>query len=331
MFAHMPIIRDILYGAVNRGARLDVLCEKLNISGEQLRDNDTQVDFKTAMKAWDLAVKYSQDPLLGLHLGEGTQATILGTVGYLMQTSATLEEAFRQVAKYSSVATDMFSYRVGNDGHDTIALEFTPTEMWVRLSPSSARQAVDQAMAGTLHVFQLLAGKRIHPIRVEMKAPRPSPISEYERVFSVQPTFRSRKNVLTFRKAELHSPILSYDESLFKSFESLLRKKGNKEGQSVRDRLRSLIMVEFNGQVPAIEIAASAFNLTTRSLQRKLDAEGTSYREIAASIKGELARELLASKNTKVSEVARLLGYSEASSFRRAFKNWTNETPQTYR
>jgi AraC-like DNA-binding protein len=331
MFAHMPIIRDILYGAVNRGASLEVLCEKLNISAEQLRENDSRVDFKTAMKAWDLSVKYSQDPLLGLHLGEGTHATILGMVGYLMQTSATLEEAFRQVAKYSSVATDMFSYRIVNDSRDAITLEFAPAEMWVKLSASSARQAVDQAMAGTLHVFQLLAGKRIHPIRVEMKAPRPSHISEYERVFSVQTTFRSRKNVLTFRRVDLNRPILSYDESLFKSFESLLQKKANKEVHLMRDRLRTLILVEFTGQVPAIEIAASAFNLTTRSLQRKLEAEGTSYREIASAIKEEVARELLASKDTKVSEVARLLGYSEASSFRRAFKNWTNETPQTYR
>lgn len=155
----MPIIRDILYGATTRGASLSEMCQKLEISLDELNDSEKYLDFERAYKSWEVALSETDDKSLGLHLGETTNPSILGLIGHLMQSSPTLISAFQSVCHYGKVATDMFYYGWEETGNEFI-LTFQPTEAWMRVSEKSARQAVEQAMAGTLNVFKLLVGNR---------------------------------------------------------------------------------------------------------------------------------------------------------------------------
>src|ERR1041385_7341286 len=106
LYAHMPIIRDIVYGAAARGVSLHEFCRKLKIDVADLDDSEKRADFETSCRAWELAVKMTGDSQLGLHLGENTNPSIMGMVGLLMQNSKTLLDAFRQVSKYGRVATN---------------------------------------------------------------------------------------------------------------------------------------------------------------------------------------------------------------------------------
>src|SRR5690349_7388628 len=162
MFAHMPIIRDIVYGAANRGASLSVLCEVLQITVEDLSDSEIKLDFDRACKTWEHSVHLTKDNLLGLHIGESSTTSILGMVGNLMQSSPDLLSAFETMTQFSSMVTDMFRYSIKVSG-DEVLLTFEPAALWMSTSPQSARHATEQAMSGTLHVFYLLTGKKIKP------------------------------------------------------------------------------------------------------------------------------------------------------------------------
>jgi AraC-like DNA-binding protein len=321
MFAHMPIIRDIIYGAVARGADLGTLCDKLNLNPFDLNDSDQKIDFKPAYLSWEYALKMTADPLLGLHIGESTSPSIMGLVGHLMQSCSSLKTAFESVCDYSEIATDMFQYKMKQSGEE-VSLQFEPHSVWMATSPISARQAVEQAMAGTLHAFFLLSGVRVYPERTNFSFRRNGYAKEYERVFKSPLHFQTKHNELIFHRSQLDIAVLSYDRSLFVVFDKLLKDKKAKESERVKDQLRRIIINEFKGQIPAIEILASQLHLTVRSLQRKLKEEGVSFRELSGRIRNEVASQLLNSKALKVKEVARLLGYSEASAFRRASKKW---------
>lgn len=322
----MPIIRDIVYGAAARGASLQELCRSLDIDVADLNDSEKRIDFKKAYKAWELAVKLTGDSLLGLHLGESTNPSILGLVGHLMQSSPDLLHAFKNVSVYSEVATTMFHYRV-KEKKDEIILQFEPAALWIKLSPASARHATEQAMAGTLQVFRLLSGIAVYPRSATFNFKRRE--GEYDRVFRAPVLFNSGANQLVFSSKQLQRPVISYDRSLYVVFNQLLKEKKNRSGATrVTDQLRHLVLSEFKGQVPSIEILASRLNLTTRSLQRRLSDEDTSFRVFIAEIKKELAIQFLSQPKTRVNEVASLLGYSESSSFRRAYKSWTQKTPR---
>jgi len=109
----------------------------------------------------------------------------------------------------------------------------------------------------------------------------------------------------------------------------MLKEKKTGQHKTYKSRLREIILNEFKGQIPPIEILAAKLNLTVRSLQRKLVDEGVSFRKLSILIRKEVASQLLNSGTLKVKEVARLMGYSEASAFRRAAKKWQQGSFQT--
>lgn len=292
LYAHMPIIRDIVYGAAARGVSLHEFCRKLKIDVADLDDSEKRADFETSCRAWELAVKMTGDNQLGLHLGENTNPSIMGMVGLLMQNSKTLLDAFRQVCRYGKVATNMFAYEI-IENRNEIILQYTPVPIWKQLYPNGARQAVDQAKAGTLNVFALLSGERIKVKGI-------------------------KKDQLIFDRKELEKPVLKHDRSLFSILEEIVRKKGQKRSFSAQ--IKDLILTEFKGQVPPIEILASRLNLTIRSFQRRLASEGTTFRHISLQITKEMGAKLLKSGTYKVADISKMLGYSSPRAFRRAFK-----------
>jgi AraC-like DNA-binding protein len=330
LFAHMPIIRDIVYGAAARGASPADLCRRLNIGLSDLNDSDKRTDFETACRSWEYAVKITGDPLLGLHIGESSTPSIMGLVGYLMQHSTTLLDAFRQVCEHGRVATNMFDYSI-TVKRDLAILAYTPAAAWLRLYPNGARQATDQAMAGTLNVFFLLSGKKIKPREVVFASKRKDR-QEYERVFDTALTFGGKGNRLVFRLEDLLVPVLNHDRSLFRVFEEIVKERRTfSRPKTLRQEIQALILDEFKGQVPPLEVLASRLNMTGRSLQRRLAEENTTFRRLSGQIQKEIASRLLASTGEKVGAIASLLGYSATRSFRRAFKSWTKKAPSEVR
>lgn len=328
----MPIVRDILLGAEKRKASLLSMCRELDLNPAELYQSDVQVPFEKAYRAWDVATAAVNDPLLGLHLGEATNPSILGLVGHLMQSCPNLEEAFRSVSEFSIVTTDMFRYIISTDGNLT-TLSYQPCEPWLKVSPGTASQAVDQAMAGTLNVFRILSGRNILPVGVTLARSRSAHAAEYERVFHQAIQWKATSNSLVFNTTQLHVPVVSYDESLLGMFCELVKQRfaKMKASSSVADQVRKEIMTTFMGQLPGIESMAARLNMTVRSLQRKLEEEGQSYREICSELGKEFALSLLKNREIKVSEVAVALGYADVRAFQRAFKSWTGQTPKAYR
>lgn len=321
MFAHMPIIRDIVHGAALRGASLKQLCDELQISADALNDSAASVSFEKAYKSWESAVKYTGDPLLGLHLGEITKPSIMGLIGHLMQSSPDLLTAYQQVCRHAELATDMFRYSIVV-GDKEVVLMYQAAKAWNTVSPGSARQAVEQAMAGTLNVFCLLSGKKVSPVEAGFAYARPKAMRDYERIFG-NVSFNRKENSLRFKTEELKLPVKSYDKSMFALFDKLVREKISalKRSTSLSDAVRRILTDEFKGQIVPAGVVAGQLNMSVRTFQRKLNEEGSNYRDIASDLRKSFAKKLLSQRGTRVSEVARMLGYSEASALRKALKN----------
>lgn len=76
---------------------------------------------------------------------------------------------------------------------------------------------------------------------------------------------------------------------------------------------------------------AQRLHLSERSLQRRLDAEGTRFADLVDEVRRELALRYIADERLALGEVAYLLGFAEPSPFHRAFKRWTGTTPTAAR
>jgi len=82
---------------------------------------------------------------------------------------------------------------------------------------------------------------------------------------------------------------------------------------------------------PRAEEVAQGLHVSTRTLQRKLAEGGASFTEVSEEVRAELAKEYLSDRDVRISEVAFLLGFSEQSSFHRAFRRWTGLAPGRWR
>jgi len=332
MFAHMPIIRDILLGAEKHGASLDELCRELRLKPADLHNSEIAVSFETAYRSWEVALQLTGDPFLGLHIGEQTNPSIMGLVGHLMQSCRSLRDAFQSVCDNNSLVTDMFHYSIKVSGSKTI-LNYEPSQAWVIISPQGAQQAVEQAMAGTLHVFQLLSGKKIIPTQSTFAHSKSGNLLEYQRVFQSTLKFKAEDNSLVFFKEQLQTPVISYDRSLLSMFNKLLQEKSSvrKSNSQITHQIKNEILTNFKGQVPTLEMMASKLNMTPRSLQRRLEEQKATYRQVTTEVGQELSASLLKNKAIKIIEISRTLGYADSRSFQRAFKSWTGRSPGEFR
>lgn len=323
MFAHMPMIRDILFIASRYGADLGEMCTELGLDPSKLNDSSIRVDFQTAARTWEVALDRTREPLLGLRLGESTNPSIMGIIGHLMQSAPTLRVAFEKVNEFSALVTDMFTYELKVTKGE-VHLTYRPAAAWIKSSPDGAQHAIDQAMAGTLQVFEFLSGKRVLPLRVTMTRSRLMQRREYERVLGRFIAYSAKSDTLAFAEAQLNVPVVSYDESLFASFERMVKEKMNEASaqRTTIDKLEMIVHRDFGGRVPPVSALATVMNLSVRTLQRNLSEEGMDFRSWSTQFKRSLAEKLLKGNQHRIKEVASFLGYADASSFRRARKGW---------
>ena len=95
-------------------------------------------------------------------------------------------------------------------------------------------------------------------------------------------------------------------------------------------QIRQVIRRQLPRQSPTIERTARELGLPVRTLQRRLHALGVSYTGVVEAVRFDLARHLLQEPNSRVSQVAKRLGYADPSSFSRAFRRWSGAPPKSF-
>jgi AraC-like DNA-binding protein len=100
---------------------------------------------------------------------------------------------------------------------------------------------------------------------------------------------------------------------------------------TIGERVRAELLKTLRGGMPTAEEVAQSLHMSVRTLHRNLREEGVTYSELLHALRQEQASRYLADPGITISEVAFLLGFSELSSFYRAFKRWTGTTPAEFR
>jgi AraC-like DNA-binding protein len=108
----------------------------------------------------------------------------------------------------------------------------------------------------------------------------------------------------------------------------LLEKRRARTG--IAGAVRDLLVRE-PGQIPDSPAVAAALQMSNRTLSRRLDEEGISFRALVDEVREMLAEEMLVTAQMTTEQVSRRLGYSEPASFVRAFKRWKGVAPQAFR
>jgi len=318
----------IVKAAVARGVKAESLCRAVEFDSSVLEDPDSRMPFAQLVALYEKAAELTGDENFGLHIGESVNLSAFDVVGYCALNSSTLGAAFARVARYHSIWTDgaLFTLETANE---TSAIVYR----YVDSSIAEHRQDSEMTLATVTKLCRQIATPDFTPTNVEFQHAAPVDVSEHQRLFACPIEFGTSANRLSFPSSFLSLPIAKADASLCalldRHAEELLAKYPPRD--SLIDRVRTLIADEFRGGEPSLERIADHLGLTPRTLQRKLQELGTSYNDVLDQMRRQLAMRYLREPQMAICEVAYLLGFSESSSFHRAFKRWTGVTPKEFR
>ncbi len=203
---------------------------------------------------------------------------------------------------------------------------------WLLADEVEPPALIECCFAWVLSVARLGTGTRLSPVRVEFVQPR-AHIKTIERHFGCPVVCGATKNAIVFRAADAERPFVTRNAELLAmlapQFEEELKQENGDE--NFIERVRVAIQQKLTGRRPNIEDIADALHISTRTIQRRLQDEGSSFQRVLEEARHQLARQYLNNSVLELNEAAYLLGYNDANSFVRAFRTWEGIPPARWR
>ena len=277
---------------------------------------------------FDTCARLSGDGDFGLHMIEFVDAAMMGTYGYLLANAPTVGRFLQIAEEYYPTFYRGSVLRFRRDG--TVgSLEYR-----VRGGKEAAGRHDNEWSLG---FFADFIGKKLEdgwlPLRAEFTHGEPVDTTELRRIFGDDISFDASRTAFEFETAILDRRISSTDEGLLRILtdqaEALLRRVAQPETLEAAVRLQILEDLEKGNA--SLQSVARQLALSRSTLKRRLAACGRTFRELKESVVQEISTRALAETDTEIGAVALKLGYSELSSFDRAFKRITGMSPTAYR
>jgi AraC-like DNA-binding protein len=268
----------------------------------------------------------AQDPALGYAFGLELRPTSHGFLGYALLTCDTLRDAIRLGERFSRLRTEAARLRFFVEG-DTAVIEL---EEAVALGP--LRQfALEGITAAILRIAHSLLGAMPENSEIWVDYPEPS---HYEAWRDRLPPVRFNRpaNQLRFAAAELERPLVLADANASRIAVAQLERElalfG--AGDDTVARVEALMRDPAAG-FPDLEASATRLFMSSRTLKRRLRAQGRSFQQLLDDARLARATVLLEDRGVSVEQIASELGYADPANFTRAFKRWTGKAPTAFR
>jgi AraC-like DNA-binding protein len=292
----------------------------LGLAGER-------VPIDVAHQALLFAVEQTGDADLGL---KAARRLILGDVGaidYVVSSATTVRSAIEQTSRYARLINDVLDVKLELEGSVAV----------LRLENRVAlpRAAADFQVGGFFrnHVVDWL-GSHVAELTVWFTHDCPAELREYERTFEpAKLRFSAPVLGFAFDRVVLDQPLPSADPNLH----AMLLPYANQmlsalpTAASVSANVRSQIGLQLADGGPDVARVAARLGMSLRTLARRLETEGTTFRELVDDVRRQLALDHVGRRSATFSEISEQLGFSHVAAFHRAFRRWTGQTPLEYR
>lgn len=319
----------ILAGVSRAGLSAEDLLEHADIATSVLHDRQSRIPVARYAALYRLINERLDDEGFALF----SRPLRRGSFEFLCRavlSAATLEEALERIARFLQVLQDNLDVELESSGDAAVIV-------------ISQEQALPVGPAGRVFAFEwllrmihgLAAWLVAHPLPLdEVCFPYPPPLhaADYELVFAPRYTFDAPRLEARFPAEWLALPVRR-DEAALRDF--LLGAPASITTLYRRDRALSLRVREYlraalpeHLLLPAI---ARRVLLSPRTLHRRLEDEGTSFRAIKDGLRRELATEWLTKSDRPLGRIGAELGFADAAAFYRAFAGWTGSGPRDYR
>jgi AraC-like DNA-binding protein len=297
---------------------------RAGIDPDILRDPENSISFIEFGRLVETCVAETGCEHFGLLVGQRSALANLGLVGRLMQNAPTLKDAILDLCKNQNrYVRGAVSYLLIQD----------ETALWGYAVHHPTMRAPEYVSEGAVAVAykMMLELIGVPPDGILIARRAPEDVSPYRQLFGYVPTFNAQQFAVAFPADLLTRPVRGADRErrriLEKSIASYWAVKQPSIAQSVVRILHALVVFPD----ATLERVADELSMHPRTLHRRLEREGVSFRELVNEARFFVSGQLLVGTKMEVTDIAFSLGYADPSGFSRAFARWSGMAPSEWR
>ena len=329
-------IITIIRNAQRLGVDIDELQRRVGIDSEALANPDQRIDSLTGFRLMSEAEILADDPLFGLYHGQSFQPADMGLVGFLILNASTTKQALTSFCQFQRIYGEgMIIEPKSGKGAEKGRVEilFNPHPSVVEHCGNGAFYS---HMSGLVTTVNWLQNRSITPLRASVSHKKPTSKhhqQELEKIFGKNIKYSATNYALCYDEACFNGNVLTNNPELFSLFEhraeNIINQLDKENG--FKAIVASCILKSLDGGKPNLENISSQLCKSTRTVQRLLKLEETTFQQILDEVRKKSAIYYLTSSSLNIDEITYLLGFSDASAFRKSFRKWSQETPEKYR
>jgi AraC-like DNA-binding protein len=320
-------VRQIAEQVRSLGADVSAWLAESGLTEAQLADPALAIPYEVFERLLLTALRVTNEPALGLLVGERLLASTHGMVGYAALNSGTIRQAIDLVERFARLRISLLA----------ITHEVLPDEVRACYRPTQPIGAIERPLLEAVvlsmkRVLDAISMGACQVQRVSFTFEAPDYTALARDLFGCEVRYGQSWTGFTIPPDVLDVPLRLADPQAFEDAARICQRELEKltANESLAARVRRLLLEKQSG-FPSLQVTARLFHMTPRTLHRRLLDEGTSFREILESVRHTLAVEHLKAGRFAIEEIAYSLGYSDLANFRRAFKRWESVPPSEYR
>ena len=312
-------------GLVALGLDAKEVLVRSGLDPDRLYQANLRTQFSAQPSFWQAAVDLSNDPCIGLHMGEKMPPYKGQIIEYLFLSSANFGEGLRRNINYQRLVSDALHVKLVEHPAPYLTGYFSERE-------SVTSHLAEILSVGVIRAFQEVTDGQFKPEKIVFTHSPNTDLNEYRRILQCDVEFNAPQYRLYFAREILdYRSLNAVPELLNMHVEAADRHMAILQQQDFINEVSGLIAALLESGEATLENVASNLDISVRQLRHKLKTANTSFQKLLNRHRHSLARRLLSKTHEEISEIVYLTGFSEPSTFYRAFKRWEGTTPIEYR
>lgn len=265
---------------------------------------------------------------LPVGVGASMRLNEYGALGLAFKAATTLGGSFQRVERYARLWTSVVEYELRPDPRGSLFILHRSGERRLGLRLSN-----EATLASAVSIARQVSPLPVTPLEVLVRHPAPKSTESHADYFGCPIRFGAQLDAILFSRETLAQPNILGDEGISRYLISHLDAELSEiaEEAPLVARAKDAIAQALNEGAPKMADIARGLGLSARSFHRRLSENGMSFQTLTEDTRRDLAEGLLRDESHSLAEIAFLTGFSEQSSFTRAFKRWVGTTPASYR
>lgn len=276
---------------------------------------------------WELATQRSGNPAIALTSSRNGKPSSFDAIAYVMMSCPNLLAAIEHLIRFLAIVSDAAEIHLQEqaDGYGLTV------ELWGAGRPVP-RQRIEFVLVTILNFCRWITGRELQLLVVDLAQPAPDDLQPYSDAFRCPLQFNAPLYRLLFSRADLLAPLPTSNPMLAEVHTRYASEHMKRLGDAKTSyKAREIIIRNLAGGEPLRADVAKELCMSERTLQRRLQEEGTSFQDLIDATRKELAEQYLAQKHLTLTQTIALLGFANQSTFFRCCKRWFGMSPGEYR